>query len=100
MDYDNDGWKDLLAVNGHIYANVDDTGWGTTYAQRPLLFHNLRGKFESAPAVKGTALGSVFAGRGAAFGDLFNDGKVDVVINQMDRAPALLRNVSGCAAMC
>ena len=95
LDYDNDGWKDLFAANGHVYAGVDDMGWGTTFAQRPLLFHNLRGKFELAPAVKGTALGSVFAARGAAFGDLFNDGKVDVVVNQIDGPPALLRNVGG-----
>ena len=51
-------------------------------------------KFELVPAVNGTALAEVFTARGAAFGDLFNDGKIDVVINQLDRVPALLRNVS------
>lgn len=94
LDYDNDGWKDLLFINGHVYPMVDKTDWGTTFAQRPLLFHNLRGKFELVPAVSGTALGQTFAGRGAAFGDLFNDGRVDVVINQIDRSPALLKNVT------
>ena len=95
IDYDNDGWKDLFVVNGHVYPAVDKTDWGTTFAQRPLLFHNLAGKkFEIAPAVKGTALAQTYIGRGAAFGDLFNDGKMDVVINQMDRPPALLRNVA------
>jgi hypothetical protein len=44
LDYDNDGWKDLLYVNGHVYPEVDNAGWGTTFAQRPLLFHNLHGK--------------------------------------------------------
>jgi hypothetical protein len=59
------------------------------------LFRNLRnGKFEVIPPVKGTALASIFTARGAAFGDLFNTGKIDVVINQLRNVPALLRNVS------
>jgi hypothetical protein len=95
LDYDNDGWLDLFAANGHVYPFVDTSDWGTTFAQRPLVFHNLtRGKMELVPAVKGTALAETFTARGAAFGDLFNDGKLDVVINQIDRPPALLRNVS------
>ncbi|HUK26469.1 MAG TPA: CRTAC1 family protein [Terriglobales bacterium] len=95
LDFDNDGWKDLFVVNGHVYPQVDQAGWGTTFAQRPLLFHNLDGKkWELMPAVKGTGLAEVFTGRGAAFGDLFNDGKIDVVINQLGRVPALLRDVS------
>jgi enediyne biosynthesis protein E4 len=95
LDYDNDGWKDLLAVNGHVYPGVDQSDWGTTFAERPLLFHNLRnGKFEAVPPVKGTGLAAVLTGRGAAFGDLFNDGKIDVVINQLHNVPALLRNVN------
>src|ERR1700728_501943 len=94
LDYDNDGWKDLLAANGHVYPGVDQSDWGTTFAQRPLLFHNLRnGKFEVVPPVRGTGLAAVLTARGAAFGDLFNDGKIDIVINQLNRAPALLRNV-------
>ncbi len=95
LDYDNDGWKDLLAANGHVYPGVDQTDWGTTFAQRPLLFHNLRnGRLEVVLAVKGTGLASLFTARGAAFGDLFNDGKIDVVINQLHNVPALLRNVN------
>jgi hypothetical protein len=96
LDYDNDGWKDLLIVNGHVYPEVDKhPDWGTTYAQRHLLFHNLHnGKFEVVPAVEGTGLSVVSVGRGAAFGDLFNDGKIDVVISNMDQAPVLLRNVN------
>ena len=94
LDYDNDGWKDLLAANGHVYPGVDQTDWGTTFAERPLLFHNLHnGKFETVSAVKGTGLAATFTARGAAFGDLFNDGKIDVVINQLHNVPALLRNV-------
>ncbi|HEY7352431.1 MAG TPA: CRTAC1 family protein [Terriglobales bacterium] len=95
LDYDNDGWKDLLAINGHVYPGVDQSDWGSTFAQRPLLFHNLgAGKFEVVPPVKGTGLAVVVIGRGAAFGDLFNDGKIDVVTNTLNGAPVLLRDVS------
>jgi hypothetical protein len=96
LDYDNDGWKDLLIANGHVYPEVDrHPEWGTTYGQRSLLFHNLHdGHFEVVPAVEGTGLAVVSVGRGAAFGDLFNDGKIDVVISNMDQSPVLLRNVN------
>jgi len=96
LDYDNDGWKDLLIVNGHVYPQADQhPEMGSSYAQRPLLFHNLKnGKFDLVPAVEGTGLATVSVGRGAAFGDIFNDGKMDVVINNMDGVPVLLRNVN------
>jgi enediyne biosynthesis protein E4 len=96
LDYDNDGWKDLLIINGHVYPEVDKhPEWGTSYAQRPLLYHNLKnGKFELIPAVEGTGLAVVSVGRGAAFGDIFNDGRISVVINNMDGVPVLLRNVN------
>ena len=95
LDYDNDGWKDLLIVNGHVYPQVDQhPEWGISYAQRPLLFHNLKnGKFAEVPAVESSGLATVSVGRGAAFGDIFNDGRIDVVINNMDGVPVLLRNV-------
>ncbi len=96
IDYDNDGWMDLLMVNGHIYPAVDAQKWGTSYQQRPLLFHNLRGHtFALVPAVEGSGLAIVASARGAAFGDLFNDGKIDVVVNNLDGTPSLLRNVNG-----
>jgi enediyne biosynthesis protein E4 len=96
LDYDNDGWKDLLIINGHVYPEVDrHPEWGSSYAQRPLLYHNIKkGKFELVPAVEGTGLAEVSVGRGAAFGDIFNDGKIDVIINSMDGTPVLLRNVN------
>jgi hypothetical protein len=96
LDYDNDGWKDLLIVNGHVYPEVDQhPEWGQSYAQRMLLHRNLHnGKFELVPAVEGTGLAVVTVGRGAAFGDIFNDGKVSVVLNNMDGVPVLLRNVN------
>ncbi len=95
IDFDNDGWKDIIVGNGHVYPQVDGMPWGTSWAQRPLLFRNIEGKkFELEPAVEGTALAQVFVSRGLAVGDLFNDGKLDVVINVLDDHPALLRNVS------
>jgi len=95
LDFDNDGWKDIFIANGHVYPQVDHTTWGTTWKQRPLLFHNIDGKkFDLEPAVEGTGLAQLYVGRGMAVGDLFNDGKLDVVINSLDGHPALLRNVS------
>jgi hypothetical protein len=95
LDYDNDGWKDLITANGHVYPVVDKMPWGTSYAQRPMLFRNLDGKkFEPVPAVEGSGLARVVSGHGLAAGDLFNDGKLDVVINVLDSHPLLLRNVS------
>ena len=95
FDYDNDGWKDLIMADGHVYPQVDQHPWGTSWAQRPMLFHNIGGKkFEPVPAVEGSGLADVISGRGLAVGDLFNDGKLDVVINVMDGHPVLLRNVS------
>ena len=100
LDYDNDGWLDLFEVNGHVYPEVDEHDWGTTFAERPLLFHNIpetsgKGrKFEVIPPVKNTGLADVIPARGAAFGDLFNDGKIDVIINPIDGPPALFRNVN------
>jgi hypothetical protein len=95
LDYDNDGWKDLMMADGHVYPEVDKHPWGTSWAQRPMLFHNIGGKrFEPVPPTEGTGLADVISGRGLAEGDLFNDGKLDVVINVMDGHPVLLRNVS------
>jgi enediyne biosynthesis protein E4 len=95
MDYDNDGWKDLLMADGHVYPQADKYNWGTSWKERPMLFHNIGGKrFEPVPAVEGTGLADVIAGRGMAVGDLFNDGKLDAVINVMDGHPVLLRNVN------
>ena len=95
IDYDNDGWKDIFIASGHVYPQVDKNDWGTSMAERPLLFRNIRGqKFDPVPPVKGSGLADVISARGAAFGDLFNDGKIDVVMNNIDASPTLLRNVN------
>jgi enediyne biosynthesis protein E4 len=95
LDYDNDGWKDIFMANGHVYPEAGEHDWGTTYAERPLLFKNLKdGKFEAVPPVVDTGLADVISARGAAFGDLFNDGKIDVVLSQIDGPAVLLRNVN------
>src|SRR5205807_2580308 len=95
LDFDNDGLLDLFIANGHVYPIADKTDWGTTYAQRPLLFRNLDGKtFAEVPAATGSGLAVVVPARGAAFGDLFNDGHIDVVLNNIDSPPTLLRNVT------
>ena len=95
IDFDNDGWKDIFIASGHVYTEADTHDWGTSFAQRPLLLRNIRGvRFEAVPAVKGTGLAIVVPARGAAFGDLFNDGKIDVVLNNLNEPPTLLRNVN------
>lgn len=94
FDYDNDGWKDLMEVNGHVYRQADGNAWGTTWAQRPLLFHNVSGSLESVPPVAGSALAQVMTSRGMAVGDLFNSGHLDLVINNLEGTPALFRNVA------
>ena len=94
LDYDNDGLPDAFLANGHVYPSVDQRDWGTTWAQRPQLFRNVDGtKFQEVLPATGSGLADVIPARGAAFGDLFNDGHIDVVLNNLDSVPALLRNV-------
>jgi hypothetical protein len=94
LDFDNDGLSDIFVANGHVYPGVDQQDWGTTWAQRPQLFRNLDGKrFQEVPPATGSGLANLLTARGAAFGDLFNDGHIDVVINNIDSTPTLLRNM-------
>ncbi|MEJ2007273.1 MAG: CRTAC1 family protein [Acidobacteriota bacterium] len=96
FDYDNDGWPDLMVVNGHVYPQVDNADVGTRYRQRILLFHNDgEGKFSEVAAQHGDALMVPRVSRGAAFGDIDNDGDIDVVVENLDGKPTVLRNDGG-----
>lgn len=95
IDYDNDGWTDLLVANGHVYPAVDKYQWGTSFAQQPLLFRNLaNGRFERVGAAPGSGLARAWPSRGLAVGNLDGDGQPDAVFNNIDAAPTLLRNVT------
>jgi enediyne biosynthesis protein E4 len=94
LDYDNDGWDDLIIANGHVYPVVDSHQWGTSYAQQLLLFRNLKnGRFERVGAAQGSGLAKAWCARGLAVGDLNGDGRLDVVLNNMDSKPTILQNV-------
>lgn len=93
FDLDNDTWLDLLVVNGHVYPQMDEISSGLGYKQRKLLHINLGdGTFCDADKLAGAALQEKRSSRGAAFGDLDNDGNVDVVIGDLDSSPMFLHN--------
>jgi hypothetical protein len=90
FDYDNDGWLDLFIANGHAYPQRD------RYRQRKFLHRNNRdGTFSEVAAEFGSALMEERVSRGTAFGDIDNDGDVDIVVNDLDSVPQLLRNDGG-----
>ncbi|HMG33123.1 MAG TPA: CRTAC1 family protein [Blastocatellia bacterium] len=95
LDFDNDGWLDIIVANGHVYPVVDQHQWGTSYAQQPLLFRNGgQGRFPRVQAAVGSGLALSITGRGLAVADFDGDGRIDVVINNMDASPTLLHNVN------
>jgi enediyne biosynthesis protein E4 len=127
LDFDNDGWKDVIVANGHVYPAVDKQQWGTSYAQQLLLFRNAQHpqpnqataaeaqarietasaarpsptqtltagmvRFERVGAAPGSGLATPWCSRGLAVADFDGDGRLDLVINNIDSPPTLLRNV-------
>jgi hypothetical protein len=99
FDHDNDGWLDLLVVNGHVYPQIEGAYPGGEYRQRKLFYRNLRnGTFADLSNDVGEALKERRASRGAAFGDYDEDGDIDVIVNDLDGPPMLLRNDGGSKA--
>ncbi|NOT48789.1 MAG: VCBS repeat-containing protein, partial [Acidobacteria bacterium] len=93
FDIDNDTWLDLLAVNGHVYPQMEQTFAGAKYKQGKLLFINQGdGTFCNATDQGGPTLTELRVSRGAAFGDLDNDGQIDIVVEDLDASPMILKN--------
>jgi hypothetical protein len=98
LDYNNDGWKDLFCVNGHVYPEADRLFRDVGYRQHPQLFRNL-GTRKFREVTQDVGLGALqLPGRGGAIGDYDNDGDVDICIINIDERPVLLRNEGGNAA--
>jgi enediyne biosynthesis protein E4 len=93
FDYDNDGWKDLFVAQGHVMDTIEHTSPNLKYMEPPLMLRNEGGHF--VRVVPGNAFQSDWAGRGAAFGDLDNDGDVDIVISNLGQRASVLRNDGG-----
>lgn len=92
FDFDNDGRKDLLLVNGHVFPEVDKLPGDVKYKERPILYRNVGGgKFEDVSLRSGAGMKEVHSSRGAAFGDFDNDGTIDVLINNQNEPPSLLK---------
>jgi hypothetical protein len=93
VDYDNDGWKDIFVAQGHVMDTIEKTSPNLRYLQPPLLLRNEAGRFARVTA--GEIFERDWAGRGAAFGDLDNDGDVDVVMSNVGQRAVVLRNDGG-----
>jgi enediyne biosynthesis protein E4 len=93
LDVDNDGWPDLLLVNGHVYPEVDSQHLGSNFREPKILYHNNgNGTFSDISANAGPGITTVSSSRGLAVADLWNDGRVSAVISNMNAPPMLLVN--------
>jgi hypothetical protein len=93
VDADEDGWKDIVMANGHVYPEVDQASVGDRYLQKTLLYRNLRtGRFADLTASVGPAFNDLRPSRGMAAGDLDGDGHPEIVIINMNEKPSLLKN--------
>ena len=96
IDYDNDGWADIVQINGHVYPEVDKYNFGETFKNPRLVYRNLgNGLFKDVSKEMGPGITERFSSRGAAFGDYDNDGGMDILILNMNDLPSLLHNVGG-----
>jgi enediyne biosynthesis protein E4 len=93
IDFDNDGWRDIVVANGHVNPQVDQHSFGVTYAERPFIFRNLKnGKFDEVGLRTGAALARRYVGRGLASGDFQNRGSECLVMTVLDGSPVLLQS--------
>ena len=96
FDLDNDGWPDLIMVNGHVYPQVDTKDIGTTFREPKLLYLNQHdGTFRDISKLAGPAIQLPQVSRGLAVGDLFNDGHLDIVIENLEGEPMILQTQGG-----